>query len=192
MLCDRSKRLSDEASSLSRAWPVSMQRCTILREKRASDSSSGRRVLMTLGISLPSSTRMMKPRSAWRNTWKQIVDDLGQQRIDVEGLGQVGPQFEQHGQLVGRLRDQDVLAARRQHGLDGGGIVLFLLGLVGRAFPRATAGAAPLVIGQQVVADLDAVLILEKRAGRHLLVVDEGAVAAVQVLDVEFARRSCE
>ena len=57
MLWLRSKRLSALASSLSKPSPVSRQRLTILRLKRAVDSSLGRRVLTTLGtsLSLPSS-----------------------------------------------------------------------------------------------------------------------------------------
>ncbi len=77
ILCDRSKRWSLEASSLSSDWPVSRQRLTILRLKRAPPSSLARRVRSSLGMSLPSSWKMTKARSAWRKTWKMLSTIFG-------------------------------------------------------------------------------------------------------------------
>ena len=44
---------------------------------------------------------------------KQALDDLGHQCVEVEGLAEVGADFEQTAQLFGRLRLQQQIAAGR-------------------------------------------------------------------------------
>ena len=133
----RSSRL---ASSLRNAWPLSRQRRTMLLLKRALVSSLRPARLddaRHAACRSPSSARMRKQRSAWRNSWNRLSHDLGQQRSQLQRLAQVAADLEQAAQLLGRLRVEQHVAAVVEHRLDGGGAVVFV-----RPRPRLRRAAA--------------------------------------------------
>src|SRR5262249_49809226 len=75
-----------------------------------------------------------------------------------------------------------------ERGLEGGRCFGLLgLGLLAAQRGRQRLGRRGFMEGTKKVANFDAVVVLELRPRADLLVVDEGAIAAVLVLDEEFA-----
>ena len=79
---------------------------------------------------------------------------------------------------------EDLFAAARQRGLDGRSILFFLfLGRLGLDLLRQRRFGRLFVKGEQVIANLDLVVVLEQGARGDFLVVDERTVAAPKILD---------
>ena len=145
--------------------------------KRAVVSSPGRRVLTRRGRSfLPSSSaRMRKQRSAWRNSWKRLSPILGKRRSSCSVLLRLAL-------ISSRPRSRSAGCVSRI-------MWLLWLSMASTVVLPASSSSASSVFEEdgEEVADADLVVVLERGAAGDGLAVDEGAVAALLVLDEELA-----
>ena len=152
-----------------------------------SSSVAGRRALITFGTGRPASSQQDDEAAVGlAEDVEQRVGDLVEQRVEVERLRQAGADVQQRPQPVGRLRRPGscwalTAAAVASMVVSPPGVLLVGRCSFGISGGSGSALAALVVEAEEEVADLDAVLRLERRPGRgdDLLVVDERLVAAL-------------